>query len=321
MSTNRDIVDVAGPRRDGFKFALPWLIGLVGLTLVPAAISLLLSFTRWDGLSLRSGIEWAGTDHYREMFTGDRLFYKALGNTLYYALIAVPAGSLASLAAALLLNSRARGIAVFRTIYMLPYMLSGVATVMIWSWLLNPRFGLINAGLMWFYRVLDPLVRLFHESGTSAWVTPDWFYSPAACKPALIILHVWLGGGTMLVFLAALQRVPTNLLDAAAIDGAGRWQRFRHVTLPHISPAILFNLIVGLVFAMQSFDQSYLLFNRAQRDGLLFYMLHLYRIAFEPPYRVGYASALAWILFITTAVMASVILLIARRRIYYAVNR
>ncbi|MEE9296952.1 MAG: sugar ABC transporter permease [Phycisphaerae bacterium] len=192
---------------------------------------------------------------------------------------------------------------------------------MIWSWLLNPRFGLVNAALRLFYRLLDPVVGLFHETGTSLWVTPDWFYSPSSCKPALIIMHLWLGGGTMLVFLAALQRVPARLIEAAAIDGAGRWQRFRHVTLPHISPAILFNLIVGLVFSMQSFDQSYLLFNRAQRDGLLFYMLHLYRIAFESPYRVGYASALAWVLFGTTALVVAVVLLVSRRRVYYAVNR
>ena len=104
MSRDRNIVDVAGARRDGLPFALPWLVGLIGMTLIPAAISLLLSFTRWDGLSMLDGIDWAGTDHYREMFTGDRLFYKALGNTLYYALIAVPAGSLASLSAALLLK-------------------------------------------------------------------------------------------------------------------------------------------------------------------------------------------------------------------------
>lgn len=233
----------------------------------------------------------------------------------------MPAGLVTSLGLALLLDSRVRGISMFRVVFTLPYLLSGVATVMIWSWLFNPQFGLINKALRGAYLVLDPIMRLSGEAGTSDWVTPDWFYSPAACKPALIIMHLWLGGGSMLIFLAALQSVPRALQEAAMLDGAGRWHRFRHVTLPHISPAVAFNLVVGLIFAMQSFDQAYLLYNRAQGDGLLFYMLYLYRKAFEPPYAMGYASAMAWILFAVIGVLVLPVLLLARRWVYDEVNR
>jgi multiple sugar transport system permease protein len=204
---------------------------------------------------------------------------------------------------------------------MLPYMLGGVATVLVWSWLFNPRFGLINRGLYLAFETLDPLVRVFSPTGTDGWTAPDWFYSPAACKPALIIMHVWLCGGAMLVFLAALQRVPGTLHDAARIDGAGAVRRFFAITLPHISPAIVFNAAVGVIFSMQAFDQAYLLYNRAQRDGLLFYMLRLYRVAFEDPHRLGYASALAWILFVVIAALTAPLVAIAGKRVYYAADR
>jgi ABC-type sugar transport system permease subunit len=313
---------MSGSRRAGLLFAAPWLIGFVGLTLLPMAASAALSLTRWDGLSLRDGVAWVGLEHYREMLSGDDArLSAALSNTLFYTVVGVPLSLVTSLVFALLLNTRVAGAGVFRTIFFLPYMLSSVATVMVWSWVFNPRFGIANRVLQAVYDLLDPVVRLFHTEGTSAWMMPEWFYSPDACKPALIIMRVWLCGGAMLVFLAALQRLPGELIEAADIDGAGRWRRFLHVTLPHLSPAILFNVVMGLIFAMQSFDHAYLLFNRAQRDGLLFYMLHLYRVAFEPPYRLGYASAMAWVLFGVIAIMIVPILLVARRTVFYGGRR
>jgi len=324
---DRDVVVVSGSRRVGLWFALPWLVGMVGLTIVPVTASMLISLSKWDGLSLTGGFTWAGGGNYAELVgfdddgPRDPLFYRSLGNSLYYTLLAVPLGLVTSLLLAMLLNRRPPGMGVFRIAFLLPYLLSGVATIMIWSWLFNPRFGLVNRGIVALYRRLDPAVRLFDEAGTSQWGAPDWFYSPTACKPALILMHVWLGGGAMLIFLAALQRVPHSLAEAAALDGAGRWARFRHVTLPHISPAVVFNLVVGLIFAMQSFDQAYLLYNRAQDDGLLFYMLRLYRAAFEPPYAVGYASAMAWILFGVIAVMVGPVLVAARRWVHDEIKR
>ncbi len=321
MKPHDDIIHVAGARTAGWLFALPWLIGLFGLSLVPMALSLAVSFTSWDGLSLRGGAQWIGTQHYAEILDRDPHLRRALANTLYYTLGAVPLGLVASLAAALLLNTPARGVALFRAVFMVPYILGGVATVMIWSWLFNPQFGIVNAILRSLYKLIHPLVGLFRTAGTTDWITPDWFYSPHTCKPALIIMYIWLGGGTMLIFLAALQRVPPEQLEAITLDGAGPWLRFRHVTLAHISPAVFFNLVVGLVFTMQTFDPAYLLYNRAQQNGLLLYMLHLYRAAFEPPYRVGYASALAWVLFAAIALLVLPVIALARRFVYHQVQR
>ncbi len=301
-------------KRHALLFAAPWLAGLVILSIGPMFASLILSFTRWDGLSFSDGIEWVGTANYHEL---DDEFTKSLTNSLVYSALAVPLGLIVSLALALLANARLRGIRIFRTILMLPYMLGGVATIMIAGWIFNPRFGLMNRCMNLAYAVLDPVVRIVNTTGTTDWPTPDWLYSPTACKPALVLLHLWLGGGSMLVFLAALQRIPRSLHEAARLDGAGTASRFRHVTLVHLSPAILFNLIVGWVFAMQAFDQSYLLYNRSQRDGLLFYMLNVYRTAFDAPYRMGYAAALCWILFCILAITAGSLFVFTRKRIYY----
>ena len=247
----------------------------------------------------------------------DPRFYTSLANSLFFTLIAVPLGLCASLAVALLLNQPLRGVALFRAFVYVPHLMGGVATVMIWSWLLNPQFGWINELIRGSYGLLDPFVRIFHAGGTSHWDVPSWLYSSGACKPALILMHVWTMGGSMLIFLAALNRVRPELYSAARIDGASRLQRFRNVTLPQISPAILFCLVMGLIFAMQSFHDAYLLQNRAQGDGLLFYALYLYETAFEPPYRLGYAAALAWILFAVLGVMVLPLLAMTRRWVHY----
>ncbi len=296
-------------RDTGWAFALPWMIGMVTLTLVPMWMSWSLSLTRWDGLSL-GGIEWVGLTHYRALIPGapstDERAIKAVTNTLVYTVLAVPLNLMAAMGLALLLSQRLRGMAIFRTVFFLPYMLSSVATVMMWSWLFNPKFGLVN-------RVLSVIV--------APDALPGWLYSEFWCKPTLVLMHVWLCGGPMLVFLAALQRVSPSLYEAAALDGAGRWRRFWHVTLPQVSPAILFNLVIGLIFAMQTFDRAYLLYDRSQNHGLLFLMLHLYRSAFDAPHRIGYASAMAWVLFALITLMVVPILMMGRRVVFYAVRR
>jgi multiple sugar transport system permease protein len=301
----------------GAWFALPWLIGLMVLTVVPLGGSLLMSLVRWDGLSFTTNLEWVGLDHYRTIIDDDPLFRKALGNSLYYSLLAAPLTVAASLAAAVLLAKPVRGIAIFRTAFFLPHVLGGVATILIWGWLFNPQFGPVNAILRGAFILLDPVVRLLSADGTSQWEPPGWFYSPQWCKPALVIMQTWLFGGAMLIFLAALQHVPPQLHDAAAVDGASRWHRFRHVTLPFLSPAILFNFVTSLVASMQAFNQAYLLYNRAQDDGLLFYVLYLYRCAFEPPYRMGYASALAWVFFALVFVLVLAAVRSARGWVFY----
>ncbi|MCP4589794.1 MAG: sugar ABC transporter permease [bacterium] len=322
----------------GGGFALPWMIGVLLLSVGPMLASFALSLVSWDGLEW-SGIKWVGLDNYRQLAEfvpddplrsfdpwyfealpgrpADPRFYRAVYNTLVYGLTAVPLGLVAALLMALLLDARMRGIAVFRTLYYLPHVLSGVATVMVWSWLFNPRFGWINLVLRGFYRALDPVLVAVGLEGTSSWPVPDWLYSPAACKPALVVMHVWAAGGAMLIFLAALQSIPASLYEAAAIDGAGRRRRFWSVTLPQITPALYFNLILGVVYALQTFSQPYLLRNRAQHDGLLFYVLYLYQCAFEEPHRLGYASAVAWVLFVVILLLTLLVVRSGRWWVHY----
>lgn len=333
---------MTAPARQTVWFLLPWATGFVVLTLLPMLASLGLSFTQiGPGLSA-DRITWVGTSQYHtalgldhsyeptaedpsywRLLGGrpeDRRFYAALYNSLFYTVFAVPLGLCMSLMVALLLNQQIRGMPVIRACVYLPHLLGGVATIVIWSWLFNPRFGWINQVIRYIYALLDPIVRLFVEGGTQAWPVPHWLYSPAGCKPALIVMYVWTMGGSMLIFLAARRRVAPQLYEAASLDGAGAWRRFCHVTLPQITPALLFNLVISIVFTIQSFSEPYLLQNRQQDDGLLFYMLYLYEVAFEPPYRLGYASALAWILVAVLVVLVVPLMWSSRRWVHYATS-
>lgn len=329
-------------RRDTFLLLAPWLVGFIFLTSLPVLASMALSLTDTQGDASLGSTKWVGLSHYRTALAvdrsypltaedprlwrwlggrpGDERFYRSLINSLYYALIAVPLNLIVSLAAALLLHRRRPGMSLLRALIYLPHVLGGAATIMIWSWIFNPRFGQLNQIIRWLYGKLEPiLVALTGNGAAEAW-TPDWLYSPQWCKPAVIIMYVWTMGGSMLIFLAALRRLPPMYHEAARLDGAGWWHRFRFVTWPQITPAVWFNLLCGLVFTMQAFNESYLLQNRSQQDGLLFYVRNLYEVAFEPPYRLGYASALAWILCLVLLVMVLPIVLTARRWVYDALS-
>ncbi len=345
------------------RFTWPWLTGLILLTLIPLAASLLLSFTRWDGFSERD-IEWVGLQHYRELLdsalpatvpsdgaspdgaplaarlpvssntknnTGGQAasgtppassaprhprFLKAVYNTVVFAACAAPLGVVAALLLAVLLNQQIKGIAIFRCAYYLPHILGGVGTILIWQWLFNPDVGLINVTLQWAHGGWAWLAGLLGLE-VAAWAPPRWLHSPQWCKPALVLMHLWGSGGAMLIILAALQNVPERLYEAARLDGAGRWRRFRHVTLPQISPVILFNFVVGLIGAVRVFRPAYLLRHWSQDDGLLFYMVYLYENAFEDPARLGFASALTWILFVVLFVLTLLTVAISRRWVHY----
>jgi len=307
-------------RHAGWIFAAPWLIGVVVLMLLSMAASVVLSMVEWDGVAL-SGMRWVGLEHYRHILslnpeTADKDFRIALYNTLIYAVFAVPLGLAGSLALAMLLDSTLRGIGLFRTVYYLPHVLGGVATILIWRWIFHPDFGLINAALRDAY---DGIAAVgFAQART--WPVPGWLYSPTWSKPALFLMSLWGAGGAMLVFLAALQNVPEHLYEAARIDGAGRWRCFRHVTLPQISPALFFNLVMGIIGTLQIFNQAYLLESGGQRKSLLFYVVYLYRRAFEH-YEMGYASALAWVLFVIIMVLTAVVLLTGRYWVHYEGER
>jgi multiple sugar transport system permease protein len=300
-------------RRDlrvGLLFVSPWLIGFVAFYLYPALASLYYSFT--DFRILESPV-WVGTANYATMFA-DPLFWKSLANTAYLALIGVPLSILAALGIALLLNvRRIVGISVFRTIFYLPVVLPTVATAVLWIWLLNPQYGLVNQGLS-----------LVGIEG------PKWFYDPDWAKQGIILMTIWGVGDVVVIYLGALQGVSRDLYEAAEVDGAGAWSKVRHVTIPMISPAILFNLVTGTIAAFQYFTQAYVISEGTVGRGsgavggiqnsLLFYGLHLYNNAFRY-FKLGYASALAWILLIIILGTTVVMLWLSRRRVYYAGDR
>ncbi|MBN1346811.1 MAG: sugar ABC transporter permease [Phycisphaerae bacterium] len=288
--------------------------------LLAMAGSLLLSMVEWDGVAM-SGMRWVGLDNYRAILTlepgkQDRDFWIALYNSLTYAVFAVPLGLAGSLVLALMLNQAIRGISFFRTLYYLPHVLGGVATIMIWRWIFHPEFGLLNAMI----RDVYGLLAAAGLEQAKAWPVPGWLYSATWSKPSMLVMSLWGAGGAMLIFLAALQNVPEHLYEAARIDGAGRTRCFWHVTLPQISPAMFFNLIMGIIATLQIFHQAYLLQAPGQKRSLLFYVLYLYRRAFEH-YEMGYASALAWILFAIIMALTAVVLITGRYWVYYEGER
>jgi multiple sugar transport system permease protein len=282
--------------RNGLLFASPWIFGFVVFTLYPLVASLYYSFCTYSGLSAP---QWVGLENYREMFTADDVFWKSLWNTLYMVVVALPLGLAAALGLAMLLNQKVRGINVYRTIYYLPSLVPTVASAILWLWLFNPEIGLINT-----------VLGLVGVSG------PAWLGDPAWAKPALVLMGVWGAGGGVIIYLAGLQDVPTALYEAASLDGAGAWTKFRHVTLPMISPIIFFNLIMGIIGMFQYFTQAYVMTGGGPRDSTMFYALRLFNSAFVV-WRMGYASAMAWVLFAITLACSLVAMKTSARWVYY----
>jgi len=293
---------VKAEHKQGWLFVSPWVIGFVLLTAGPMVYSLYLSFT---ASSLLSPPQWVGFENYRRMFA-DPIFYRSLGNTAYYAVLGVPLGMILSLGLALLLDAPVRGLGFFRTLFFLPSVTNTVALSILWLWLLNPEFGLVNVALS----------KLGLEG-------PLWLQDEAWAKPALVLMSLWTVGGQMIICLAALQGVPPELKEAAAIDGAGPVRRFFAVTLPLISPALLFNLIMGLVGALQVFTQAFVMTGGVQpgseggpNQSTLFIVLYIYKKAFQE-YDMGYASALAWALFLIITVCTWIAWRVSNSRVHY----
>jgi multiple sugar transport system permease protein len=281
----------------GLAFAAPWIVGFIVFFAYPVIASAYYSLCSFDAIRPPRFI---GFENYRRMFTEDDLFWKSLWNTLYMVVAGLPVGLAASLGIALLLNRKVKGMTVYRTIYYLPSITPVVATSILWLWLLNPEMGLINIAL-----------------GKMHLVQPGWLTDPAWAKAALILMGLWGAGGGMVIYLAALQDVPESLTEAAALDGAGKLQQFRHVTLPMLSPVILFNLIMGLIGSFQYFTQAYVMTSGGPQDSTMFYALHLFNRAFLD-FRMGYASAMAWVLFLVTLVCALLVFKTSARWVYYA---
>lgn len=282
-----------------YLFLSPWLLGLAIFWVGPILASLYFSFTTYDVLTPP---EWVGLENYRQAFFGDNLVWPSLWRTLGYSLAVVPLGLVGSLALALLLNRGMAGRSVYRTLFYLPSLTPAVAAALLWQWLLNPTIGPVNTALEWI--------------GIRG---PGWLTSSSWAMPALIIMSLWgsLGSNRMLIFLAALQGLPETIVEAAEIDGAGAWAKFRHITLPWISPTVLFNLIIGVIAALKVFVSAFVATAGGPTYATWFYALHIYNHAFKYM-RMGYGSALAWIFVVILLVFTYAQLRISERWVYYA---
>ncbi len=283
----------------GMLWSSPWLLGFVLFTLGPVLASLYLSFNDY---TIASTPKWVGLANYVRALSGqDSLFWPSVGRTFHYALIVVPVGISLSLLIAIALNQHLRLTPVLRTMYFLPSLTPVVAAALIWSWLYQPEFGEIN----W-------LLSLVHVAG------PKWLADSGTALYALMAIGLWgsVGGGTMVIFLAGLQGVPAELHEAAAIDGAGAWMRFWNVTVPMISPTILFNLVIGVVGALQVFTISIVATNGGPNYATWFFIVHLYQNGFLD-FDMGYASALAWIFLAIVLALTMINLRLSNRWVYY----
>ncbi|CAH8770693.1 sugar ABC transporter permease [Paenibacillus dendritiformis] len=289
-------------KRDNMYFYLfisPWLIGFIVFALYPILASLYYSFTDYD---IISSPHFIGLDNYKELFE-DELFYKSIVVTLKYTLISVPLGLFLSLIFAMLINMKIPARGFFRTAMYFPSMVSGVSMSLLWFWIFNPEVGVFNYILSWF--------------GVKG---PAWFLDENFAIWALIIMTFWGVGAGMIIFLAGLQGVPSSLLEAAKLDGAGRWKTFWNVTFPMISPVFLFQLIMSVIESFQVFTQAYVMTQGGPNYSTRFYVYNVYVSAFKD-FRLGYASAMAWLLLLAILIITVIIMKSSNRFVYYEGGR
>jgi multiple sugar transport system permease protein len=285
--------------RAAYLFLSPWLIGLVGLWLIPIVASLLLSFSEY---AIITPPEWVGLENYRELFD-DRTFWVSIRVTLKYMVLSVPLYIITGLLLSMVLNLKIRGINLFRTLFFLPAVLSGVAVAVLWVALLNPDVGAVNE-LLRAIGIDDP---------------PRWLDSPTWAVPSVVLVGLWGIGGGAIIYLAGLQNISAQLYEAVLLDGAGPLQRFRYVTLPMLTPTLLFVLLTSLIDAFQVFDIAYVLSRGGTQgvgESLSFYLVNLWDEAFQNG-RYGYASAMAWLLVLGAAAVILVIFRTSGRWVYY----
>lgn len=285
----------------GYIFAAPWIIGFLVFGIYPMGMSLYYSLCQFDVLRFPLFI---GLNNYKTLLFDDPYFWTTIANTLYYVGFRTPLCIFGSLLLALLLHNSLRGARVFRTIFFIPSVITGVVLSVIWLWMYNPQYGLINTILAYF-GVQGPL----------------WLQSHEWSKPAIVLMSLWsIGGGRMLVFLAALQGIPKHLYEVVDLDGGGWWQKFIHVTLPLISPVLFLWTVMEVIISFQVFVEAYVMTKGGPLNSTLFYNLYLYNKAFGD-YSMGYASALAWLLLIITLVITIFQFKIGRRWVYYEGER
>ena len=282
--------------RNGYLFAMPWFIGFGVFLAYPIFASVYFSFTEYS--VLKPPI-WVGTDNYSTL-VGDEVFWKTLVNTLYFAAMFVPLATVVAFGLALLLNTKVRFMPFYRTVFFVPSLVPVVSLVILWMWLFNGEHGLINVAL-----------------GAVGIEGPNWLGTVEWSKPAIVLMSLWGVGNAMVIYLAGLQGVPASLYEAADLDGASAWQKTKNVTIPLVSPVILFNVVMSVIHSMQIFTQPYVM----SEDGspsrsIYFYSMYLFDNAFKY-HKMGYASAMAWIMFLVIFFLTLVALKFAEKRVHY----
>ena len=278
-----------------YIFILPWILGFFLFTFFPMAMSAVLSFMKWDYVQAPRFVGW---ENFITLFHDD-VFYKSLQVTIIYAVFSVPLSLLVSFIFALLLNTGIKGLSVYRTLFYLPSLVSGAAASILWMWMFNPEFGVINTILGYF--------------GIDG---PGWIYDKNWALPALIIMSLWGVGGSMLIYLSGLQGIPTELYEAAKIDGAGKATTLFKITIPMMTPVIFYNLIMGIIGSLQTFTQAFVMTDGGPNYSTYFYVLYLYKNAFKN-FNIGYASAQAWILFFIILALTALVFRSSAAWVYY----
>ena len=280
----------------GMLFALPAIIGLALFVVYPIAASVYFSFTSY---SILQPPRWVGLENYRTLLTDDPLFYTTMFNTFVIAIFTIPLSVITAMVLAMLLNLKVRGQSFYRTIFYLPTIVPFVASSILWIWIYNPQYGILNT-MLWYVGIQGP----------------GWINDPVWAKPALIIMNLWTVGSWMVIYLAGLQDVPQELYEAAELDGATWWAKTRHLTVPFMSPYILFSVILMLIGIFQYFTQVAVMTNGGPADATRVFALYLYQNAFTY-FKMGYASAMAWLEFIVVVVLTILIFRTSARRVYY----
>lgn len=283
----------------GYLFASPWLIGIIVLGGFPILASLFISFTRYD---MTSAPTWVGLKNYVILFTNDDIFWKSLWNTFYHVAIAIPLGLVVGIVLALLLNNKVRGMGLYRTLFYLPNVVSIVAMTLLWMWLFQPNFGVIN-------ELLDPIYKLFNMEPL------QWYQSASTAKMTLILMGLWTAGGTMVIYLAQMQDIPTSLYESAEVDGANWFQKTFRITLPLMTPSIFFNFIMSIIGGFQVFTIAYIMTNGGPARSTYYFAYYLFdKMMMDRA--MGSASAMAWILLVIVLIITAFALRLNKRVVY-----
>ncbi len=281
---------------EGYVSISPWLIGFVVFTVGPLLASVYYSFTQW---TITRPPEWIGAENYVRMFTRDPLFWQALKVTVLYVMLSLPLKLVAGLGLSLLLNMKLHGMNVYRTVFYIPAVISGVAISLMWMWLLQPDTGVINT-----------LLSMVGIQG------PGWFWDPNWALPSVALMGIWSVGGSAIIYLAGLQNIPPHLYEAGMLDGANSWKRFWRITLPLLTPTIFFLLVIELIDAFKIFTQAFVITKGGPLKATYFYLYYFYEEAFQN-FNMGYASALAIVLLVVIMAATLLVNYTSKRWVFY----